>query len=67
MSLSMSFYGIIFGVSALSGNVFLNMFLLSVAEVPLTLLTDSSDPEVLADLGREGVWGEVVAAKLPLV
>ncbi|KAL8617919.1 hypothetical protein ACOMHN_026496 [Nucella lapillus] len=39
MSLSMSFYGIIFGVSALSGNVFLNMFLLSVAEVPLTLLT----------------------------
>nr|KAG5697279.1 hypothetical protein BaRGS_031275 [Batillaria attramentaria] len=39
MSLSMSFYGIIFGVSALSGNVFLNMFLLSVVEVPLTLLT----------------------------
>ncbi|XP_076435758.1 solute carrier family 22 member 16-like [Babylonia areolata] len=39
MSLSMSYYGIIFGVSALSGNVFLNMFLLSVAEVPLTILT----------------------------
>ncbi|KAK7090219.1 solute carrier family 22 member 16-like [Littorina saxatilis] len=39
MSLSMSFYGIIFGVSALSGNVYLNMFLLSVVEVPLTLST----------------------------
>ncbi|KAK7483890.1 hypothetical protein BaRGS_00024907 [Batillaria attramentaria] len=39
MSLSMSFYGIIFGVSALSGNVFLNMFLLSVVEVPLTFVT----------------------------
>ena len=39
MSLSMSFYGIIFGVSALSGNLFLNMFLLSVVEVPLTLGT----------------------------
>ncbi|KAK7483884.1 hypothetical protein BaRGS_00024901 [Batillaria attramentaria] len=39
MSLSMSFYGIIFGVSALSGNVFLNMFLLSVLESPVTLFT----------------------------
>ncbi|KAL8567185.1 hypothetical protein ACOMHN_046595 [Nucella lapillus] len=39
MSLSMSFYGIIFGVSALSGNLYLNMFLLSVVEVPLTLAT----------------------------
>ncbi|KAL8582910.1 hypothetical protein ACOMHN_057063 [Nucella lapillus] len=39
MSLSMSFYGIIFGVSALSGNVYLNMFLLSAVEVPLTLAT----------------------------
>ncbi|XP_076453585.1 solute carrier family 22 member 7-like isoform X2 [Babylonia areolata] len=39
MSMSMSYYGILFGVSALSGNVYLNMFLLTVVDVLPAFIT----------------------------
>nr|KAG5691449.1 hypothetical protein BaRGS_017292 [Batillaria attramentaria] len=38
-SLSFSYYGISFGVSALSGNVYLNIFLMTIVEIPSNFST----------------------------
>ena len=38
-TLSLSFYGISFGVSALSGNLYLNIFLLAILELPVRFST----------------------------
>ncbi|XP_005092909.1 solute carrier family 22 member 7 [Aplysia californica] len=38
-TLSLSFYGISFGVSSLSGNLYLNIFLLAVMELPVRMTT----------------------------
>ena len=55
--MAMCFYGIIFGVSALAGNVFLNMFLLSVLEVPITLFTACLIGQYVVFPGGGKWWG----------